>query len=172
MATCTGSARVTGGQMEMDEQWLTYADAAVQLGVTPEAARRRAIRGKWARLPGNDGRTRVRLPDHWSSQGTPDVRPDNSALVQALEAHVATLKGENETLKSQLAAAETRVIAAEARAGKQAAEFAERNAKLADALASERAKTEKAIAEFVALARRLAELAEEQRRPWWKRLVR
>jgi hypothetical protein len=106
----------------MDGQWLTYADAAVQLGVTPEAARRRAIRGKWARMPGNDGRARVRLADDWRPQGTPDVRSNNSALVHALEAHVATLKGENETLKSQLAAAEARVTAAEARAGKQAAE--------------------------------------------------
>ena len=121
----------------MDGQWLTYADAAVQLGVTPEAARRRAILGKWARMPGNDRRARVRLPDDWSSQGTPDVRPDNSALVHALEAHVATLKGENETLKSQLAAAEARVTTAEARAGKQPAEFAERNAKLANALVSD-----------------------------------
>jgi hypothetical protein len=51
MVTCTGGARVAGGQMEIDGQWLTYADAAVQLGVTAEAARRRAIRGKWARLP-------------------------------------------------------------------------------------------------------------------------
>ncbi len=39
----------------MDGQWLTYEEAGVRLGVTPEAARRRAIRGKWARMAGNDG---------------------------------------------------------------------------------------------------------------------
>ena len=50
-------------------EWLTYEQAAVRFGVTPEAARRRAIRGKWARMPGNDGRTRVRVPDDWRPHG-------------------------------------------------------------------------------------------------------
>ena len=35
----------------MDGQWLTYAEAAEALGVTPEALRRRAIRRNWARQP-------------------------------------------------------------------------------------------------------------------------
>jgi hypothetical protein len=34
-----------------------------RLGVSAEAARRRATRAQWARQPGNDGRTRVLLPD-------------------------------------------------------------------------------------------------------------
>jgi len=33
-------------------QWVTYRDLAVRLGVSVEAARRRALRGKWARMPG------------------------------------------------------------------------------------------------------------------------
>jgi hypothetical protein len=91
----------------MDGEWLTYAEAAVRLGVTPEAARRRAVRGKWARMPGNDGRARVRVPDDWRPQGAPDVRTKESGLahaqlIKALEAHV-------ETLKEQLAAAEARI---------------------------------------------------------------
>jgi predicted metal-binding membrane protein len=53
----------------MTGEWLTYQEVAVRLGVTPEAARRQAIRGKWARMPGNDGQTRVRLPDDWRPQG-------------------------------------------------------------------------------------------------------
>jgi hypothetical protein len=54
----------------------------------------------------------------------------------------------------------------------QAADLAERNARLAAELAAERAKSEKAVAEYAALADRLAELAaERERRPWWRRLV-
>jgi len=34
------------------------------------------------------------------------VRPDGSALLHALEAHIETLKAETETLKAQLAAAD------------------------------------------------------------------
>ncbi len=115
----------------MDGEWLTYEQAAVRLGVTPEAARRRAIRGKWARMPGNDGRTRVRVPDDWRPHGAPLVRPDASALLHALEAHIETLKAETETLKAQLAAAE-------ARAERQAAETAELTARHAGDLAAER----------------------------------
>jgi len=134
----------------MDGEWLTYQEAAVRLGVTPEAARRRAIRGKWARMPGNDGRTRVRVPDDWRPHGAPSVRPDiqrDAQLIKALEAHV-------ETLKEQLAAAETRAEGLTAN------------------LAAERARTEKAIAAFAALAERLDALAAGERaKPWWRRLT-
>ena len=34
----------------MAETWLTYADFAKALGITPEAARQKAIRGRWRRL--------------------------------------------------------------------------------------------------------------------------
>jgi hypothetical protein len=51
-------------------------------------------------------------------------------------------------------------------AERQAADLAERNAQLA----AERAKAEKAITEYAALAERLAALS-EARRPWWRRLV-
>src|SRR5208283_4359429 len=82
---CTGTVRGA----DMDGKWLTYADAAVRLGVTPEAARRRAIRGKWARMPGNDGRTLVGVPDELHAPRTPDVRPDASVLLHAHEDHIA-----------------------------------------------------------------------------------
>jgi hypothetical protein len=137
----------------MTGEWLTYQEVAVRLGVTPEAARRRAIRGKWARMPGNDGRTRVRLPDDWHPQGAPDVRPDASALVTALESHIKTLQGESEVLKQQLAAADAR------------------DAQHAAELEAERAQTAKAIETFAALVERLDALAAARARPWWRRLV-
>ena len=118
----------------MHGEWLTYEEAAVRLGVSPEAARRRTIRGKWARMPGNDGRTRVRVPDDWRPHGTPPVRTDDAALLHALEGHVASLKAENERLAAQLAAAE-------ARAEKQGAEAAELDARYVAELVAERART-------------------------------
>jgi hypothetical protein len=79
----------------MSDDWLTYEEAAVQLGVTPRAARMRAFRGRWAKTKGNDGRARVRLPDERPErpQRTRDaaVHANDPALVHALEAHVQTL---------------------------------------------------------------------------------
>jgi hypothetical protein len=57
------------------------------------------------------------------------------------------------TLREQFAAVETRLSAADA------------------SLASEQAKTEKAIAAFAQLADRLDALAAERARPWWRRLT-
>ena len=148
----------------MDGQWLTYDELGVRLGCTPEAARRRAIRGKWARMPGNDGRTCVRVPDELHGSRTPPVRTEESAHLHALEGHVASLKAENERLVAQLAGAE-------ARAEKQAADFAARDAERSADLAADRAKTEKAIEAFSALADRLDTLAAaNQRQPFLKRL--
>lgn len=41
---------------------LSYRELASQLGVALEAAKARARRGGWARLPGNDGTIRVQVP--------------------------------------------------------------------------------------------------------------
>src|SRR6516165_11679751 len=94
----------------MDGKWMTYADTAVRLGVSLEAARRRAIRGKWPRMPGNDGRTRVQVPDELHPPRTPDVRVQESEVVSALEAHIATLKNElaSEKERADRATAELR----------------------------------------------------------------
>jgi hypothetical protein len=156
----------------MDGQWLTYRELANRLGVGVEAARRRAQRACWTRQHGNDGKTRVHLPDDYEIErrpdgagavlplhpdGTPDAISPERATIAALEGHVATLKADVERLEAQLAAAE-------ARSEKQAAE-------LGVDLAAERAKTEKAIAAFAALAERLDALAAERARPWWRRLT-
>jgi hypothetical protein len=133
---------------------VSFAD---RLNVSVEAARRRALRARWAKQAGNDGRSRVLLPDDYEVDrrldGAPDVRPDGAGeksapvwhLVAALEAHV-------ETLKAQLAAAEARTQAADVRANEESA------------------KTAQAIAAFESLAQRLEAMA-EARRPWWRKLV-
>jgi hypothetical protein len=90
----------------MDTGWLTYSEAAERLGSTAEAVMYRAIRGKWPRMRGNDGRARVQVPDERPSAAHPvrtlSTRAGEIQLIKALEAHV-------ETLKEQLTAAEARL---------------------------------------------------------------
>ena len=47
----------------MSDEWLTYREAAKRLGSNIEAVRQRAIRCRWPRIPGNDGRARVQIPE-------------------------------------------------------------------------------------------------------------
>ncbi len=157
---------------------LTYAEMAEALKITPESANRLARRKRWPRVKGNDGKTRVAMPEQAlvrqdSPPDSPPVSPTDSPmdsppdkLIKALEAHV-------ETLKAQLAAAEARI-------NKQADDLVAYDTAYAAGLAAERAKveaeqakTERAIAAFSSLADRLDALtaALERRRPWWKRLA-
>ena len=138
----------------MEGEWLTYREAAERLGSTAEAVRYRALRGKWPRRRGNDGRARIELPDDPNPVRTPSAQPvrtpseprADQALTHALESHIKTLQADNEALRQDLAA--TR----------------------AD-LEAEKARTGQAISAFAQLADRLdAMAAANQRRPFLKRL--
>ena len=149
-----------------DAQWMTYADAGVRLGLNAEAVRRRADRGNWARRPGNDGRTRILVPEDVRAAQAPPVRADASALVSALESHIATLKADIERLTAELAAERT------ARQAELAGERAARQTdqeraavRLADQdqqLTAARVTAGRATAQRVELARRLAEIGVKQ----------
>src|SRR5215211_555500 len=39
--------------------WLTYVELGERLGITPDAARQKAIRGRYRKQRGNDGKARV-----------------------------------------------------------------------------------------------------------------
>src|SRR3712207_2618352 len=41
---------------------LTYQELADRLGIDVQSARRRALRSRWPKVPGNDGRARVNVP--------------------------------------------------------------------------------------------------------------
>jgi hypothetical protein len=144
----------------MDGKWMTYTEAAVRLGVSLEAARRRAIRGKWPRMPGNDGRTRVQVPDELHHPRTPDVRIQESEVVHALEAHIATLKTElaSEKERSDREVAELKGEV-ELLKGQLVTER-ERGDRAQGELVVARAAADRATAELVELARRLAAIAE------------
>jgi hypothetical protein len=144
-------------------EWRTYRQVASALHVSVEAARRRALRGNWRRTLSNAGKTLVIIPEgvvtDASPPRAPDVRPDvthdNTQVISALEAHVTTLR-------EQLAATEARL-----------GEAGEREGRLVVELEAERARTSKAIEAFSDLADRLDQFAaaNQQRRPWWRRLA-
>ena len=45
----------------MAVEQLTYTQLGERLGISTEAARQKAIRGRWRRIPGNDGKTLVEV---------------------------------------------------------------------------------------------------------------
>lgn len=100
---------------QTEGDWLTYREAAERLNSTAEAARYRAIRGRWPRMRGNDGRARIQLPDQPNPVRTPSAQPvrtaseprSNPVLVETLKA-LADLQAYIETLKGQLAVADAR----------------------------------------------------------------
>jgi len=157
----------------MAEEWLTYHEAGKRLGSTGEAVRYRALRGKWPRRRGNDGRARVQIPEDAPPVRTPSACPvgapgaqdvrtpsaprSDQALVHALESHIKTLQADCEALKEQLAVERTA--------------FADKEAALAGDLAAERARSSEAIEAFAAIAARLDAPAAARSRPWWRRLA-
>src|SRR5262245_18717227 len=91
--------------------WVSYAELAEHLGISPEAARQKSIRARWERQLGDDGKARVLVDLEEAAAAhrpRPIERPDEqvttAAVIAALEQHVATLK--EELAKAQTLAAE------------------------------------------------------------------
>jgi len=127
---------------------MTYAQAAQRLNVSPHAVRARATRNGWRRQIGNDGRARVLVALEPRAPDEPPIITRSSPARKAIDpALVGALENHIKTLQGDVAT-------------------------LKEQLASEQAKTEKAIEAFRLLADRLDAMAEtNQRRPWWKRLA-
>src|SRR5580765_4595728 len=124
-----------------DGTWMTFAEASNRLGISTEALRRRADRGRWSRAKGNDGKTRILVPETpvrtMSEARANDIQTMSearangaqtmsehkhagaAALVSALEGHIVTLKADIERLTAALAGERER---AENRADKAMAE--------------------------------------------------
>ena len=100
-----------------DVRWLTYDEVARELGIVRESARQLAIRKRWARRKGNDGKARVGVPedefqvrtaeatssapsDSPSNDPSDDTGHDTSAI-QVLTQHIRRLEGEIEGLKQE-----------------------------------------------------------------------
>ena len=125
----------------MTDPWLTYTQAAEKLGVSRQAVRQKATRGRWPRTRGNDGQARIQVPEQPYRPRTVTVPVPDDPLVGSLREHISTLKadidrltGDNERLHSDLTA--------------------ER--------AAHQEQLEAAMSQLVELARRMAAIAETQ----------
>jgi hypothetical protein len=159
--------------------WLTYAQAAEQLGMTAEAVRHRARRAGWRSMPGNDGRTLILLPDDVAPVRTPghmrapdqaaeDVetsarahgraeRAFTAALSAIREAHAAEVARLTEAKDSEIARLAGQVDALIRQSDGQRAEIVAIEAKLA----AETAKAVEARKEVHELANRVMVLRRE-----------
>jgi hypothetical protein len=150
----------------MAESWLTYADLAKALGITPEAARQKAIRGRWRRQRGNEGKALVlvdleaekashtprRRPDEH-----PAGRPDDPRTIAALESHIATLKGN--------------IAKAESLTEQQHGEVEAARKRLHEMVTELVAMSKMMAGQSAAIDSARAELAAYRSRPWWKRIA-
>ena len=151
----------------MAETWLTYRELAQGLDISGEAARQKAIRGRWPRQRGNDGKARILVDlEAEKAAHTPrrrpdkhlDEHPDERRTFDALEAHIATLK--------------EAVVKAEA-VGDQHRQEAEVASKRVDHLVAELVGMSMRMAEQSAVADKVrAEFDAYRARPWWRRLAR
>lgn len=85
----------------MSQNWFTYAEAATVLGIKPDSVKRRAMRKRWPKRMGNDGKARIQMPDAVTNDITSDTTPD-----------ITTDKSpppERDDTRERLAAAETEV---------------------------------------------------------------
>lgn len=98
----------------MDEgvQSLTYSELAQALGITRESARQLAMRRRWPRRTGNDGRARVAVPvselasPRDPPSDTPSITPDDTPDEAPQPETVAVLVRHVERLELELAKAQ------------------------------------------------------------------
>src|SRR5215212_6105753 len=143
-------------------KWMSYDELAAAMGINRESARQLAIRKRWGRRKGNDGKARVGVPE---DALRPDPRPatgpstspapsestsDDTSPIRVLTRHIERL--EQELVAAKEKAAERDTLAAQLDA-------------LRTVLEIERLRTD----EWKSVADRFALQAERhaRRRPWW-----
>lgn len=170
---------------DQSDQLHTLTEAARLTGLTVDALRQRAKRGKLESVKGNDGLLRVRLPltdqtDHLiSQQAAPDQSLTDQRLINADDVDPAVLL-EREAGELRAALARERDRADRAEAGEEMArtlaerrgdELAQQGRELTAALVRVAA-AEGEVKAITAEAKGLREALEEARRPFWRRLFR
>lgn len=162
----------------MSEQWLNYTALGKLWGMSPEAARTRARRGRYQRRVGNDGQAEVLVdtaapvrkarPPRSAGQSrtaAPMPAPDTEAASAATAATLAALQAHIDDLKAQIAKSDAHT---------------DQLRQERDGLKQERDAERERVATLTAeLLRRTGEMldakakAEAAARPrgWWARLV-
>lgn len=104
----------------MTEEWLTYAEAAIRLGIKIDSAKRRARARRWPRRTGNNGHVQICVPADALPERRAESLPDDprpilphdppaSALLEALdmlrkaEVDAASHKARADALAEQVA---------------------------------------------------------------------
>lgn len=107
--------------MSDDVRWLTYDEAASELGITRESARQLAIRKRWERRKGNDNRARVGVPeaelqarttDEPGLSPSPPLSDDTGhdpSVIQVLTRHISRLEAEIDVMREEREAERTRL---------------------------------------------------------------
>jgi hypothetical protein len=153
---------------ELTGEWCTYEQAGERLRLSPAAVRARALRGGWRRMSGNDGKARVLLTQEVVRAAAEQPRkPPIAELVNALRAHVETLKGDVVRLEGEL-------VHARANADRATVELKTNIMRLTSELGAERA-ARRADQEQLAAARAMADrrrLSLLSLRGGWRRLRR
>jgi hypothetical protein len=116
-------------------EWLSYEEAGQRLHVSPAAVRARALRGGWRRQPGNDGKARVWI--------TPEV------------VHAAAQHPREQPGKARIAGLVTELR-------EHVSTLRGHVARLEGELARAQAIADRSTADLVELARKMAEIAENQ----------
>ena len=108
----------------MAEQWLTYAELGERLGISAEAARQKAIRGRWQRRTTNDGRRQILVDiedviastppkkakedEATNARPTPEEHPSDARTIAALDAHIVSNRGKRPGVQARAARCWTR----------------------------------------------------------------
>jgi hypothetical protein len=187
----------TGGAMTT--RAMTYQELGEHLGIEPASAKRLALRRKWAKTIGNDGRSRVTVPlDELPERAAGDDAGDDAvrlkphandaasddtdvvtATVAVLTNHIKRLEGEIEALKKERAEAQTRaadrdVLSAQVEALRDALDAANRRGDEQKQRADEQKQSaEEWKATCKDATNQLATQAEKlaAARSWWSKLL-
>lgn len=165
-----------------EKQWMTYAEIARRLGISPDGVRKRAKGENWPSRKQTNNRNvefvqvlvdpellPKRTPEEPRKMeaSAPDSTTDSATEIRALHDHVETLKEMLRNARTEAAEREIR-LAAEASAAREDAR------QLVDqvrALTSQVAAAEQARAGDREMIGRLEAQLEEARKPIWKRIL-
>jgi chromosome segregation ATPase len=178
----------------MSEEWFSYQELGERLGVSPEAARQKAIRGRWPRRTANDGKAQVRVDledvkatmpvrkpkDEEPADDRPtDVeqaveRESDTQTFAALEAHIATLKAMAERSEQITNLERERANNEQARADRERDRADAERERMTAFVEQLQAANQEAAKDRTRLESDLGDLrrvVSELKRPWWSRIA-
>ena len=177
----------------MSDRWMTYADAAVALRMTPESIRARARREYWRKQLGNDGKALILVPV--DAEGIPPgdtagdapasrpvKRPEPDSVISALQARISDLEARATELAAQVDRERSERLQERERADRLTDEVANLARQLASTV-EEASARERDLRDQISHAKEArdrmnaeadqarSELTEWKARPWWRRLA-